>query len=219
MASRNGSSERHHLRRCDGINTIAWSSILWVWVSGLVFAVSHSLLASQTCKQWSHGHGLKEPYYRLLYSVFAIVTTGVWSVFVHQLPDSAMYQTDGIVKGLLVSAQLLGVIVALAAFQPIDGLVFLGLRKARADKEPFIERGVYRYVRHPMYAGAMLILLSMPEQTWNGLHFALVVCIYFIMGSRFEEARMLSQHHEYAAYRLRVPAFIPHLACTIHKSP
>jgi len=112
-------------------------------------------------------------------------------------------------RGLLVLLQLLGLMVVLAAFQPIDGLAFLGLRQAGTGTDPFIERGIYRYLRHPMYTGAMVVLMAMPEQTWNGLHFALVICIYFIIGSQFEERRMISQHPEYLAYRARVFAFIP----------
>lgn len=186
-----------------------WGSTGLIWLSGLIFAVSHSLLASAICKQWAYGHGLPEPRYRLLYSVVAVLVTGAWVFFVHQLPDTPLYQTDGLLWWLLVSIQVLGLIVALAAFQPIDGLVFLGLRKAKEGREAFIVGGIYRYLRHPMYAGAMLVLLAMPNQSWNGLHFALVICLYFIIGSRYEEARMLAEHPDYIVYRNRIPAFIP----------
>ncbi len=186
-----------------------WDSALWIWLSGLIFAVSHSLLASRRCKQWAYLHGLREPRYRLLYSIMALLATGAWAFYVHHLPDFALYQSDGLLYWLLVAVQILGLIIALAAFYPIDGLVFLGLRKAGQGKEPFVVRGIYRYVRHPMYAGAMLILLAMPAQSWNGLHFTLVICLYFIIGARYEEARMLADHPEYAAYRKTTPAFIP----------
>ncbi|MDQ6987799.1 MAG: isoprenylcysteine carboxylmethyltransferase family protein [Mariprofundaceae bacterium] len=186
-----------------------WESAAWIWLSSLIFAVSHSLLAAERCKQWFYRHGLREPRYRLLYSIVAVMATAAWVVYVHQLQDTALYQTDGVVWLAMVCVQVLGLIVALAAFQPIDGLAFLGLRKAKTDCDPFIERGIYRWLRHPMYVGAMLILLAMPEQTWNGLHFALVVCVYFIVGARFEERRMIAQHPDYLAYRQRVPAFIP----------
>ena len=141
----------------------------------------------------------------------AFLTTGAWGFYVHHLPDFNLYQTDGVLYGSLIAAQILGLIVALAAFYPIDGLVFLGLRQARQGREPFIERGIYRYIRHPMYAGAMLILLAMPAQSWNGLHVVLLICLYFIIGSRYEEARMLADHPDYAAYRQRVPAFLPRI--------
>jgi len=187
-----------------------WDSAMWIWLSGLIFAVSHSLLASQGCKRRASAIGLHEPRYRLLYSVLAVLATGIWAFYVHQLPDTPLYQSDGLIWTVLTSVQILGLIVAFAAFQPIDGLVFLGLRKAKTVNDPFIQRGIYRWLRHPMYSAAMLVLLAMPEQTWNGLHFTLVVCAYFIIGARFEERRMIAQHPDYCAYQVRVPAFIPH---------
>jgi len=185
---------------------------LWIVISGVVFGFFHSLTASQSCKLWVYKHGLQEPYYRLLYSIIGVFTTALWAwYYVHSLSDTALYQTDGVLWWLLVALQVFGGIIVLAAFQPIDGLVFLGLRKASADTDPFIVRGIYRMIRHPMYAGAMLIVLAMPEQSYNGLIFAVMICVYFIVGSRFEERRMLAAHPDYAAYQAQVSAFIPKL--------
>jgi len=191
-----------------------WESAVWIWLSGLLFAIGHSLLASHPCKRWAYGHGLREPRYRLVYSILALLATGIWVFYVHQLSDTPLYQTGGLVLTVLVAVQILGLAIVLAAFQPIDGLAFLGLRRAGKGNDPFIERGIYRWLRHPMYAGFMLILLAMPKQTWNGLYFAMAICAYFIIGSRFEEARMVAEHSSYAEYRRRVPAFLP--SCCKH---
>lgn len=182
---------------------------LWIYLSGLVFACFHSLTASQSCKQWMYDLGLKEPYYRLTYSIVSLFTTLLWAWYIHQLPDMPLYAIEGGLAWLCIALQILGALIALAAFAPIDGLVFLGLRKDAEHDDPFIVRGIYRWVRHPMYTGAMLLLLAMPEQTWNGLHFTLVLCLYFIIGSRLEEKRMLRSHPSYAVYQSTVPAFIP----------
>jgi len=192
-----------------------WKSAICIWLSSTIFAVLHSVMAAQFCKRWFYQHAIREPEYRLIYSVTAIVTTGVWIFYVHQLPDAPLYQVGGIYRILLWTLQVLGLWIVLAAFQPIDGLAFLGLRQSRMGIDPFIVHGIYRWLRHPMYAGTMLILLSMPEQTYNGLHFTLAICAYFITGSHFEESRMLHEHPDYADYRCHVPAFIPirlHLA-------
>jgi len=192
---------------------------LRIWLSGLLFALSHSLLASHRCKQWAYRHGLHEPRYRLIYSVVATVATGAWIYYVHQLPDMLLYQSHGLIQALMISVQVLGLIVILAAFQPIDGLAFLGLKKADEEGNSLIEHGIYRHLRHPMYSGVMLFLLARPELTWSGLNFALVICLYFITGSRFEEQRMATRHPDYLAYRKRVPAFIPHLLKVTCKNP
>lgn len=189
----------------------AWQSVGLIWLSGLMFAVVHSVSASQSIKIWSYQHGLNEPYYRLVYSLFSILTTVLWIGFVHSLPDTPLYHVQGGLYGLLRLIQGFGICVALAAFIPIDGAVFLGLKKAQGETDPFIVQGVYQYVRHPMYSGAMLMLVATPVQTWNGLAFALFVCGYFIVGARFEENRMLQEHADYADYQQNVGAFIPRL--------
>jgi len=184
-------------------------SALLVWLSGLIFALLHSLTASQRCKQFIYALGLNEPRYRLLYSIVALLTTVVWAWYIHHLPDVSLYQTTGATWWLLVSLQLMGGCIALAAFVPIDGLIFLGLKPAQDSQDPFVVSGIYRWMRHPMYTGAMLILLAMPSQTWTGLNFALVLCVYFIVGSKFEEQRMLAAHPKYKDYQKTVPKFLP----------
>ncbi|MDQ6988868.1 MAG: isoprenylcysteine carboxylmethyltransferase family protein [Mariprofundaceae bacterium] len=188
---------------------MVFSSVVLIWFSGLVFVVFHSFTAAQVCKAWCYQHGLTEPKYRLLYSVVAVLSTAAWLFYVQQLPDAPFYAWDGTMQMLFWLIQAVGLLIALAAFSPIDGLVFLGLKKAKSGQDPFVVQGVYRWMRHPMYMGAMLILLAMPEQTWNGFHFTLVICLYFILGSRLEERRMLAEHPDYADYQQQVAAFIP----------
>lgn len=171
------------------------------------------MLASTRCKQWLYGSGVREPRYRFYYSLLAVVTTALWIGFVHQLDDHPLYHADGMTRVMLIALQAIGGAIALAAFRPIDGLAFLGLRSSPQGIDPFIIQGIYRHLRHPMYTGAMLILLAMPQQTWNGLNLALAICTYFIIGARLEERRMLAAHPEYAAYRDTVPAFIPAIGC------
>ena len=76
--------------------------------------------------------------------------------------------------------------------------------------EPFSEKGIYRHLRHPMYAGVMLVLLASPQQSVNSLSLTLAVCLYFIVGCRFEERRMLAAHPQYADYCRRTPRFVPY---------
>jgi len=72
-------------------------------------------------------------------------------------------------------------------------------------------RGIYKYIRHPMYAGAILFLFAKPEMSVNSFHVALAVSLYFIIGSRLEEKRMLVEHPDYAGYQQQVGAFVPKL--------
>ncbi len=184
-------------------------SIPYILISSVIFALLHSLTASQGCKQWAARFGLQEPRYRFSYSMVSLITTLIWVAYIHTLPDSPLYHISAPYAWLMYSLQATGVALALAAFIPIDGLVFLGWKAAPNHREGFIISGVYRYIRHPMYTGAMLILLFKPEQSVNGSVFALMVCLYFIIGSRFEERRMQREHPDYTTYQQSIPAFIP----------
>ncbi|MDX8409793.1 MAG: isoprenylcysteine carboxylmethyltransferase family protein [Mariprofundales bacterium] len=182
---------------------------LLIWLSGVLFALFHSLTATVACKLWCYQHGLREPHYRLAYSLLATLLTVGWLLWIHQLTDQPLYHITGWASYLLHAIQLAGLLLAAAAFRPIDSAAFLGLRAAPTSGDPFITSGIYRHLRHPMYAGVGLMLIAAPMQSLNSLHFSLMILTYFIIGSRFEEQRMLAQHSEYADYRSQVPSFIP----------
>jgi len=180
-----------------------------VWISSLLFALTHSLFASEWCKQWFYRFGMTSQHYRLLYSLFAVALTIGWLFYIYQLPDSSLYRIEGWQNGLMLAVQLSGLGIALYSLKSFDAGLFLGLKSAHGEPEPFHERGIYRHVRHPMYTGVMLALLASPVQSINSLNLALSICCYFVSGSWFEERRMLKAHPQYADYIMRVPAFLP----------
>ncbi len=184
--------------------------ISWpVWISGVLFALVHSLFAAQFCKAIFYRLGISSQRYRLLYSLFATCLTGLWIFYIYQLPDTPLYRIDSWLYLPLTLMQLGGVAIALLSLRSFDVRLFLGLSTTIDNPEPFHEHGLYRYVRHPMYSGVMLALLSSPTQSVNSFNFALIISCYFVFGSWLEERRMLSVHPQYAGYRSRVSAFIP----------
>ncbi len=185
------------------------ADIAYILLSGLLFAIIHSITASQQCKLWNYKLGLVEPHYRRVYVLFSVISTMLWMGFIASLPDYPVYHIDGIWWWGLVLLQGIGAMIALAALQPIDGLAFLGIRRFKQDTDPFVIKGIYHYLRHPMYSGIMLIMLAKPEQSINSLTFFAVLCLYFMVGSRMEESRMIAAHPEYEAYRKKVAAFVP----------
>jgi len=186
-------------------------AVLWVWIYTFAFALLHSLCALNSLKQRVYAWGVSEQQYRLWYSILGVVTTLLWLWLMDGLPSKGLYHAQGVWLYTMYVLQVVGVVIALLALVPIDGAVFLGLKKAEQSNDPFIVRGIYQYIRHPMYAGAMLYLLAKPEQTDIGLHFALTVSLYFILGSKLEEKRMLAEHPDYADYQQKVGAFVPKL--------
>jgi len=185
-------------------------SALWIWMSGLAFAVLHSVFAMQRCKHLFYRLGLNARTYRLIYSTTALMLTVLWLGLAHVLPDTPLYHIRGWENGLMVALQLVGLGIVVLSLRAIDTPAFLGFSMSE-EQDAFVERGIYHYVRHPMYSGVMLALLASPVQTANSLNLFVIVTAYFIIGSGFEERRMLAIYPDYADYRRHVPAFIPNL--------
>jgi protein-S-isoprenylcysteine O-methyltransferase Ste14 len=104
------------------------------------------------------------------------------------------------------------------------GAVLLGsglseLRRAHAltavphprPEAALVERGAYRFVRHPIYGGLILGALGLAVITpWLGT-FAAVALLSIVLDlkRRREEAWLLDHFPAYAAYRARTKALLP----------
>ncbi|HEU5096230.1 MAG TPA: isoprenylcysteine carboxylmethyltransferase family protein, partial [Reyranella sp.] len=83
-----------------------------------------------------------------------------------------------------------------------------------ADDQEVISTGPYAYVRHPMYAGSLVMLLGIPIAlgSWWGL-IALAVIAAALLWRILDEERFLARHLAgYDAYKEKVRyRLIPHL--------
>jgi methanethiol S-methyltransferase len=71
--------------------------------------------------------------------------------------------------------------------------------------------GVYGWVRHPMLVGGLLFYITQGP-TLNAFVFALLYFLYMVIGSYYEERRLVRIFGpDYVAYRSRVGAFVPRL--------
>jgi protein-S-isoprenylcysteine O-methyltransferase Ste14 len=67
-----------------------------------------------------------------------------------------------------------------------------------------VDRGPYRYLRHPIYVGGVLFFggLSLVFSVW-GLALTAVLAAFWIAKARLEERHLVSRFPEYADYRRR----------------
>ncbi len=75
----------------------------------------------------------------------------------------------------------------------------------------FVSHGVYRWVRHPIYTGVILLVAAWALYRGSLLHVALAFAIagFFTAKAVREEQWLLERFPEYEAYRNRTKRFVP----------
>ena len=182
----------------------------------LLFAALHSLLARPVIQKKAEVYLGRS--YRLAYNLFALLTIVlVLLAGKHWLNGTRFSVFDN--KIVFMSAlciQMLGYIVLLAALLKYDvgrfaGItqMFTGERVSASISEPLQRQGLNRWVRHPLYTGAFLIL-------WGGvvslfdLWTAIWGTVYLLIGTMFEERKLLRIYgDEYQQYQKEVPRYFP----------
>jgi protein-S-isoprenylcysteine O-methyltransferase Ste14 len=73
-----------------------------------------------------------------------------------------------------------------------------------------VTSGLYRWVRHPLYTLGLAFLWLTPVMTTSLLAFNVGMSVYAVIGSIFEERRLLAEFGTaYLEYRRRVPRLLP----------
>ncbi len=200
------------------------TGFLFILLACVVYGVIHSLLASTTVKAFAArqvGHGAYLRGYRLFFVLVAVVTTLAVLVLVPLLPDRVIYRipapwlyVSSVVQGLALVALLIGLLQT-------GALSFLGLKQlvephpGGASPEKLVVDGLYRWVRHPLYTAALLLLWLTPLMTWNLLALNLGFSAYLLIGTIYEERKLVETFGEvYVQYRKRTPRIIPGLKIT-----
>jgi methanethiol S-methyltransferase len=89
--------------------------------------------------------------------------------------------------------------------------VWLYFRSQPYTQLPFVTPGPYRFVRHPLYLGWLLVFWATPTMTVAHIIFAAAMTAYILFAISFEERDLIRVHADYAEYRRRVPMLLPKL--------
>ncbi len=184
------------------------------WIS---FGLLHSWLASRAARRWMQT--LVGPAERLVYNGIALVHLAlVLGISAAAFVGQPGFDLPASLRLLLHGLQLVGVAGALLALREYDLGRFTGWKQWRAgaaddldaSHEALVIGGLHDYVRHPLYSASILLLLA-SATTPLALATALFASAYFIIGLRFEEARLLRLYGEaYSNYCAATPALLPH---------
>jgi len=190
--------------------------MFWLILSVLLWGVLHSLLASLKAKQLVRRRlGERAArFYRLAYNVFSAVSFLPVLALAALTPDRTLYQVRLPWSALMIFGEILATLVLVVGFFQTDVWEFIGLRQAAGPVETnqgrLVTRGLYRYVRHPLYSAGIAFIWLMPLMTVNVLAINLALTVYVVIGAMFEERKLHGEFGQaYADYAARTPMFLP----------
>lgn len=173
------------------------------------YFVLHSVLASSRMKTWvASGWPAIMPKYRLLYNLVAIILLlpAAWLLWGRDWP--VLWKFEGIWWILAWLVKALAAIAFLVSLKYYDMAEFLGL-KAEIGGTCFVISPFHRFVRHPWYFFALVILWT-SDMNSGQLATDIMVTVYLFIGSRHEESMLIERFGDsYLVYRERVPGLIP----------
>ena len=182
----------------------------------VAFAIQHSGMARRGFKRWWTGivpEWAERSTYVLFSSLAMIALFAYWEpiggVVWSGLGDVAYWA--------IVGLYVVGWLVLLYATFLIDHFELFGLAQtwrrwtgAAQGAPRFHTPGLYRYVRHPIYLGWLLIFWGAPVMTSAHLVFALGTTAYMLIAIRLEERDLVETFGDrYREYRRHTPMLIP----------
>ncbi|MDO8931163.1 MAG: hypothetical protein Q7U97_02105 [Rhodocyclaceae bacterium] len=193
-----------------------FSQLLGLALAWVAYGLLHSALAALAAKdRFARRWPDAVRYYRLGFNLVAVVTLLPVLWLGHAIDGDWLWRWSGAAAWLANGLALAAVAGFFASTRYYDMDAFLGLRQVReaathADgREVFRLSPFHRYVRHPWYFFA-LVLVWTRDMTAPALVSAAMITLYFVLGSRLEERKLLAAHGDvYRRYMARVPGLLP----------
>lgn len=182
------------------------------------FALQHSIMARPAFKRWWTQY-VPQAAERSTYVLFSSLALIAMFVLWQPLGGPIWNVTAPIGQAVLYGLFGLGWAIVLVSTFLINHFDLFGLRQVWLEfrgkpytplefKTPWL----YKYVRHPLYVGWLLVFWATPTMTAAHLLFAVMTTVYILVAIHLEE-RDLVDHHgdDYVNYRKRVPMLVPRL--------
>ena len=196
-----------------------WSErdlLLWDAFLSCVFFVQHSGMVRKPFRAWL-ARSISDDYHGALYSIVSGITLTL-VVVLWQRSGILLWSAEGLVRAALLGCTLLALALFVWSALSIRSFDILGIAPLRArllgqvhEHGPFEVRGPYRWVRHPLYTGVILVLWANPVVSADRLLFNVLWSAWVIGATYLEERDLVREFGErYTEYRQHVPMLIPY---------
>ena len=182
-----------------------------VLFSGLIF---HKLIweimkqrgnSADSCPPFRVSFTLMVKISKFVFLVFLLVQTP----FLDLLPISG---NPGLLRAVGTALFFMGLAMAMAARLEL-GKNWVNIEDSQVlPEQSLITGGIYRYVRHPIYAGDLLLLIGLELALNSWLVLAMIIPLLVVVRQALvEEALLTRVFPDYTAYCSRTKRFIPFL--------
>jgi protein-S-isoprenylcysteine O-methyltransferase Ste14 len=182
----------------------------------LAFFIQHSTMIRRSFRRWL-AKFIEADYHGSLFTIASGVVLLILVVF-WQKSAHLLTSPQGILRWLLHAVFFLSIVGfnwgtrALGSFDAF-GLnpILNSLRGTESPPPmPFIVRGPYRWVRHPLYFFCLLMIWSCPDLSLDRLLHNVLWTTWIVVGSILEERDLVASFgEEYSNYKRKVPMLIP----------
>jgi protein-S-isoprenylcysteine O-methyltransferase Ste14 len=179
---------------------VAWNALLFG-----TFASHHSVMARAPAKAWITRvvpRALERSLYVWTASLLLLAVFALWA----HVPG-VVYTVPRPLSWIGLAAQAAGVWLTVRGASVIAPLELAGIRQVYGDLRPaaFKVVGPFRWVRHPIYLGWVLIVFGTPLMTVDRLVWAAISTSYLAIAIPFEERSLVEAFgDDYRAYQARV---------------
>ncbi|SFA79973.1 methyltransferase family protein [Algoriphagus aquimarinus] len=182
-------------------------------LSWIIFYTLHSVLAASKIKRILEGK-LRNAYkwYRLGYTLVSILLFLGIMVQALLIPKSILFPKGDLTDYLGYMFAGFGTIILTKSSKNYSLKRFLGFEPSTKEDETLVTTGLYSKIRHPLYAGLVLIFLGyfLFSGTVTAIVHLACLLLYLPFGIYFEEKKLVNQFGEaYQKYKLAVPSLIP----------
>ncbi|MDN3687591.1 methyltransferase family protein [Cyclobacterium jeungdonense] len=190
---------------------------LFLGLGWMLFYSSHTFLAMLNIKRKirSQLKGLYK-WYRLSYSLFSTLFFFALFLYAGSIPRIWLFGSGPVSTYLGFMLATFGTIISVKSMRNVSARRFIGLRPKDdlSETEPLVTEGWYGYMRHPLYAGLILIFIGyfLYAPNLSSLIHLSALLLYLPVGIYYEEKKLLEIHgNRYAAYQKEIPAIIPRI--------
>ena len=179
------------------------------------FAVQHSGMARPSFKKW-WTKIVPKPIERSTYVLFSNIAM-ILLFWLWQPMGGVVWQVENEVIRIFVYVMFAcGWVTILYSTMLISHFDLFGLRQVWLyfQQKPYTQLefrvpGLYRFVRHPLYVGWLIVFWAAPTMTIAHLMFASITTIYILVAIRLEERNLVDALPGYSEYQKQVPMLCP----------